>query len=242
MAYAGIGRIIIRLLPYATEAALELYAATERKDAPGGFQFRRCQVVFDRSGAEDQVVNVYDFVNITSGEIDTSWTTADFEGVEARLSSFYSSITGFLSSSLNLREFRWQVLPSPAGDTPAVRVGHPINPIVGGGTSSLPHQDAMTITKVVRPRRHWGRIYLGPLSAGMLAQTDQGRFLSNRVTGAATSFQALLTGLQSDDTPMVVFDRTYSRAFTVDGVRVDDIPDIQRRRRADQTPFRSILP
>jgi hypothetical protein len=101
----------------------------------------------------------------------------------------------------------------------------------------------MSVTKVTASRKHWGRIYVGPLQlTGSIATGVNGRFNTSQVDTVATAFNTLRAGLQADDFPMVVFDRTRLHFATVDGVRCDDIPDVIRSRRPDWVPYRKVLP
>lgn len=243
MAYAGVGRLLVRMAPYLPGLAYDLYTLTERVDAPTAFTFRRCQVVLARNTSEDVVTNTFDFLNITSGAPDSSWTTADFQTVEARLRTFYASQIASFPSSVSLREFRWHVLPDVAGDTSAVRVAPPATALAMTGTNALPPQVAATCTKQTQSRRHWGRVYIGPLSVtapGFSGVT--GRYSTTFVDALATSFNTLRAGCQADDFPMVVYDRVRQHIATVDSVRVDDIPDVIRSRRPDWVPYRKLLP
>lgn len=242
MAYAGIGRLLIKYVPDVLAGVYAAYLASEQHQAPTEFQGRRCQVVLSRGTTEDVVVNTFDFVNITSGEVDTSWTSGDFSAVEARLRTFYAAMTTYIPSTVSLKEFRWSILPNPAGvENPAVRVAPPATALTftGSTSSQLPPQVALTITKVVPPRRHWGRIYLGPLT---VATTTAGHFGTAITDAAATAHQALVAGCQADDTPMVVWAHATGVALTVEGTRVDDVPDIIRSRRFGAPIYRKVLP
>lgn len=212
----------------------------EKKDAPEGFTFRRCQVVLNKSTTEDVAVNTFDFVNITSGDPDSSWITADYQAVEARLRTFYAALAAYLPSTVSLREFRWHLLPDPAEDTDAVRIAPPSTPLSFTATASMPHQVACSITKVTSSRRHWGRFYLGPMSAALL--NADGHLNSSNVDSIAAAANTLRAGLQADDFPMVVYDKARQQLFTVDGIRVDNTLDIQRRRRQETGVYRKVLP
>jgi|SRR5215203_3280812 len=242
MAYAGIGRFLFKHADIILGGAYAVYELTERKDVGDEFQARRCQVVLARAAPEDVVVNTFDFVNITSGALDTSWTAGDFTGVEARLRTFYATQTTRFPAAVSLREFRWSILPNPPGeDNPAVRVAPPATALTFTGTSTAPPQLAISITKRTAMRRHWGRIYMGPLDSGSYDSTS-GRLSAARVDGIATPFEALRAGLQADDTPMIVYNRTTGVGLSVDGTRVDDVVDIVRSRRHRAATYRKLLP
>lgn len=241
MAYAGIGRFLLKHADIILGGAYAAYSLTEQHDVATGFQGRRCQVVLSRGTTEDVVVNTFDFVNITSGVPDTTWTSGDFSGVEARLRTFYAALTTYIPSAVSLREFRWSVLPNPAGEeNPAVRVAPPATALTFSGSSSvLPPQVACTLTKVTPIRRHWGRVYIGPLNTS-LATT--GRFGTAFPTALSTAAQALVAGAQADDTPMVVWNRASGVALGVEGTRVDDVPDVVRSRRFRSATARYTTP
>lgn len=243
MAYAGVGRALIILAGGLASEAWAIYELTERHEVTEDFTWRRCMAQLTRNEGDDVTVNTFDFVNITSGSPDATWIAADFAAVEARLNTFYNATLNWNSKAVDDVTYRWYRMPRPAsGEGPPpvrVQVG-PTN--IGGGTQSLPHQIAMTITKVTALRKHWGRIYVGPLSVAMLASlTAQGELDHTKVDAAATAFEALRAGLQADDFPMVVYDQSHKALHTVIGTKVDSTPDVQRRRRIN-TIYRKSLP
>lgn len=242
MAYAGIGRFLAKHADVILGGAYAAYSLAEQHDTPTGFQGRRCQVVIARSAPEDVIVNTFDFVNITSGEVDTTWTSGDFSGVEARLRTFYAAVAARLTNNASLSQFRWSVLPNPPGEeNPAVRVAPPATALTFSGTSQLPPQLAIAITKKTAIQRHWGRVYMGPLNDNNFLGTS-GRITTAGADLFATSFEALRAGCQADDTPMIVYNRTQGIYLSVDGVRVDDVFDVIRSRRHRAATYRKLLP
>lgn len=241
MAYAGLGRFLLKYADVILGGAYAVYTEAQRHEVATDFQARRCQVVIQRTAPEDVVVNTFDFVNVTSGEIDTTWTTADFAGVEARLRTFYAAISAYLSTVSSLREFRWSVLPNPPGeDNPAVRVAPPSTALTFTGSSQAVPQLACNVTKIVPLRRHWGRVALGPLGLGM-AGTD-GRVPTANVDAIAAAANTLVNGLQADDTPMIVFNRATGVGLAVEGVKVDNTMDVVRSRRFRTKTYSKQLP
>jgi hypothetical protein len=242
VAYAGIGRFLLKEAPLILSGAYAAYGALEVKNAPDPFQGRRCQVVIARPSPEDVVVNTFDFVNITSGAVDTSWTAGDFTGVEARLRTFYAAIAARIPSDCSLREFRWNVLPNPPGViNPAVRVAPPATALAFSGTARLPAQLAVAITKTTAVRKHWGRIYIGPLSDTSFVGSS-GRVSTATADLLGGAFETLRAGLQADDTPMIVYNRTENIYLSVDGSRTDDVFDVVRSRRLRAASYRKITP
>jgi hypothetical protein len=242
MAYAGIGRFLLKHADVILGGVYAVYTLAERHDVAADFQGRRCQVVLKRGTTEDVVVNTFDFVNITSGALDTSWTDADFAGVEARLRTFYAAIAARIPSDVTLDSFRWNVLPNPAGEeNPAVRVAPPATALTMTGASKLPPQLAVAITKKTATQRHWGRVYIGPL-ADTTFTGSTGRVSTATADALATAMEACRAGLQADDTPMIVYNRTTGVGVSVDGVRVDDVFDVIRSRRHAAATYRKLLP
>jgi hypothetical protein len=224
--------------------AWAIYELTERKEVTEDFTWRRCLAQITRNEGDDVTVNTFDFVNITSGEPDDTWVAADFAAIETRLNVFYNSLLDKNSVAVDDVTYRWYRMPRPeTGEgPPPVRVTTgPTN--IGGGSQSLPHQVACTVTKVTALRKHWGRIYVGPLSVSMLASlTHDGTFDHTKIDDLAADFEVLRAGAQADDFPMMVYDKSHKALHSVIGTRVDDIPDVQRRRRTEKSPYRKILP
>lgn len=244
MAYAGIGRALIRLAPYLTEAAWYIYKDLEKQDAPDNFHWKKVQVSISRDDGEDLCTNTFQFVNITSGVVDSSWIAADYATVEARLTTFYNAVKGNLAKQAAALTYRWYDMPRAAGveNPPVERITAAV-PDLNPTPGMLIPQAACSITKVVPMRKHWGRIYLGPLNSSSTDNlTENGRLKNTVVDSIATAHQAMVAGLQADDFPMVVYDQAHSALFAVEGTRVDNIVDIVRRRRPQENTYRKILP
>lgn len=241
MAYAGLGRFLYRNADVILGGAYAVYAALEHHVVASDFQGRRCAVVIARTAPEDVVINTFDFVNVTGGVLDTSWTAADFAGVEARLRTFYAAAGAFIATGSSLREFRWSILPNPAGVVnPSVRVAPPATALSFSAANKLPPQLAMSVTKIVPVRRHWGRTYLGPLPAAIV--DTSGRIPNTTVDTVATAHQALVAGCQADDTPMVVYNRALNVGLAVEGTKVDNTADVVRSRRFRAATYSKLLP
>lgn len=179
------------------------------------------------------------WINLTSGEVDTSWITADYTAVEGAIETMWSAIAGRISSECRLVEHRWY--PFGVGvvpPNPPSRVNTLTTPIAGTATGGWIRQVASTVTLRTTLRRHWGRIYL-PIAN---SQWDTNGQLSSGVADALASAArtALLVSPNSQGVVPVVYDRNRKIAFGVTALEVDSVPDIQRRRRPRDTGYRKI--
>jgi len=232
----------------ATYHALDaLYSGAQTATVAGSPSYRRAMCTFLRDDGDDVTENIFDIVNLTGGSVDNSWITADYTGAEARILTFYQALVSanIFAPGLKLQEVRWYPMPQTGtkdAPTPPLRI-HTFNESIGGGTQALPHQVALTVTKVVASRRHWGRVYLGPLNVSCVASlSHSGALDPTRQTAIADAFQAFLTNLTTDQTPMVVTDRAHGMAQMILGCRVDNVFDVQRRRRQTVAITRQVRP
>jgi hypothetical protein len=137
-----------------------------------------------------------------------------------------------VSSEVRVAEIRFYNLPSTAGilgDPAFVRtdpLGHP----TGSASATLPPQCAATVTFQVAARRHWGRIYLGGFVTGACSD---GRIAAAVVSGLADDFQDFGTALRDAGLGLVVWNRVTWSPADVTQISVDDVWDVQRRRRYD---------
>jgi len=238
--------------PFVTEEGNVLYT--------GGPEGRACTLVWTRE-SEDVCTATLHFLNITAGAVDTTWTTGDFTGIEARLDTFWGSVQNRFPApaagreSITLDRYRWHKFG--AGITrpnPAVRETSKLLPGTYAG-GPLPPQCSMSVTLKTAVRRSWGRIYLPQM--GISAVNELGRFGDIWVDSVRTAFGTAMDGWAADQTPLVVWrprkggdllkvvsghlevpDAT-SSALSDDTVQVDDIVDVIRSRRYDRPLRRS---
>jgi hypothetical protein len=99
----------------------------------------------------------------------------------------------------------------------------------------LPPQCACSVTEeLFEPdlRRHWGRFYLPQM--GTVYVDENGRFEAGTVIDIADATRDLYNALRTAGwMPIVWVSAAGGGMAEVDGIRVDDIVDIQRRRRWD---------
>lgn len=212
--------------------------------APGaGVGVRRAVLVFDRSAAlagADTAETHFDFLNITGGDPDDSWDDADFSTVEALIGTWWTAERPQASQLLKFREIRWY---RHGPDIPPPNPVERITAVGTLGTSSLdmlPPQACTNITFRTGSRRNWGRAAIPWPTEG---RNDPNGFLNTTsVDSMATNAAALYSSAVAADFPLVVVSLTDLATFNVEEVEVDNVWDVQRRRRWKTSTYRKILP
>lgn len=219
--------------------------------------WRRLQAIYTRATPtgtqEDKAVCTFDFVNITSGAIDGSWTAGDYTTVEGILDTMFTGIAGNQSNKVTLSQYRWYARAFlPVGQERPIKGG--VNyfadslipervvskSIVGGSSNAIqmPYQVALSVTEKTPLPKHWGRFYIpNPAAVGFDAF---GRWMySSAIAGyVGTAYDDL-----ADANFYAVVPVGKSRALLgVTSLQVDDVPDVQRRRRPRQTLVRAVAP
>lgn len=215
--------------------------------------WRRMNATFTRttpSGTtEDAAICTFDFLNMTAGVPDDTWTTGDFTAVESAADTMWTAIAGGLSPKLTLTSYRWyRKTFAPANSTyesgkpryfndsgPPVRVQTKSIVGTGGGTQQVPWQVSISVTEKTPLAAHWGRWYI-PLP-GMSNFDLFGRIASPSffVTPAGVFYNACA---DADLHPVVPAGKARG-LLSVTKLQVDDIPDVQRSRRARTTLVRA---
>lgn len=223
------------------------------QDAPAAVEFRQVQVLFDRtpgvgSAVERELFSLY-ILNITAGDVDNTWTTGDYTGIEGRLDAWWTAQKTFHTSALKLVGYKWyeRALGVPQSG-PAVRLTNRSVPGTAA-TDSLPAQVATSVTLETAHRKHWGRVYLPAHAEG--GSDVYGRVLSSVVDAMALNVNNLFANLATDQTyPVVVRNdpdqlpavKSPLELLTITGIHVDDVPDIIRRRRYQDVLYRKHYP
>lgn len=199
---------------------------------------------------EDRAQFSIDVVNLTSGVVDTSWTSADFTAVSGAYATFLSSLRAYQQPShfaATLKAHAMQFNPAgwpakrflPTG-APAFQADYTLT--AGSGTTAA-YQIAATVTERTQFPGHWGRCYVPGLSGSAL--DANGRITSTARAGIVAAYQALLGTLKAAGFYAVVPMTQHNKApafglLSVVQLAVDDIPDVQRRRRPKQVAARSL--
>lgn len=228
--------------PYS--AAQTVSGGPDAVGGPGSIGVRRSVLVFDRklyNPADDDIVAHFDWLNLTGGAPDDTWTTSDYTTMEAALLAFWTSWKPDVDQLTRLREIRWyRVGPGVVKPNPAERV-FTLSPISPGTltSASLPPQVCTSVTFRTAVRRSWGRTYM-PWDSG--TQTPQRRLGAGKVDQLAGYANTLLTTAAAADFHQVVTSMHLSASLNVENVEVDDILDVIRSRRWKHTLYRKVLP
>lgn len=182
----------------------------------------------------------FDFLNITGGSPDDTWTSTDYTTLEGYLDAFWTAIKGYVHPGCKLKAYDWYRHGVGIGSpNPAERVTS--RSVAGtAGTDALPPQDSSTITFRTAVRRSWGRTYLAGLAQGACAAS--GVFSNAFCDNVANAAAALLHSAIGSDFPMVVVSIHNDAVLNVEQIEVDNVPDVQRRRRFKSASYKKILP
>lgn len=214
-----------------------MYAAVADYTAP--FETRKLSVRWSRSPAsliaEDVDVIGLQFLKTPGGTPTDSWDTSDYTTIESAFGTLWGTLKNNHGSDYVLSQYRWYAdgpayHPAPGTGNPARRVTDlSVAGTLGAGTAMMPPQDSETVTFKTSRRRSWGRIYWPAMSATNL---DANGTLSNSVCDTMkTAWVTFLNAARAASLIPVVFSIAHSTAFEILSVQVDELVDVQRRRR-----------
>lgn len=211
----------------------------------GGVGVRRIEVVWDRAtlhpGA-DVALTHFDFLNITSGAPDDTWTTGDYTNVEGYLTTFFTALKPYYHAGIRITQFNWYRVGLGVGTpNPAERQLTLTTPIVGtsGSGAVFPPQVAMSLTLRNGVRKSWGRTYL-PLSG--MTFTTTGTVATAVVDAVAAAASTMVTSAAAGEYALGTFSAHLSAFLNAEKVETDDNADIQRRRRWKSSTYKKLLP
>ncbi len=200
--------------------------------------------------ADDQYFTI-DVVNITGGKVDSSWTNGDYTTVFNALNIFTGHLMSYLPARLQYKEvasyrmsFNPYSEPKPFAQTGAPEALVPTGPL-GASSGTAAPQQCCSITEQTASRRNWGRFYTPTISSQQLDVA--GRLTVANVNGLATAVHDLYhTWMLAEFFPCVPVTQSGKapvRALqTVSAVAVDDVMDVQRRRRFRTPKTHVVLP
>jgi len=269
---AGLGRWLVKVaLPFVVAGLEDAFSDGVGQAAPADdVQWRRVNWRFTRltpaTTVEDVAMFGFDVVNMTGGNIDSSWTAGDYTAVDAAMTELWGVLQGLVSSSHTLTEIQYHArsfhhdLPIGAG-VPQLQPGstkevnrfarsgpplHVLTKNAAGGVpgQALPYQNAMSVTFRTAARKHWGRCYIPGLAIADMTGTN-GRFASATCTAVANAFAECASDLGANDffimVPSTQNDSKYATSLqSVKEIVVDDVPDVIRRRRPKQASIKAV--
>jgi hypothetical protein len=174
-------------------------------------------------------------------EHEEATTATDFEPVEAKLDTFFTSLSNLVGKQLWVRGYRWTKLKDngSGADGPSHRFAtRALNPTSSTVANTTP-QVACSVTEITAVRRRWGRFYL-PWPAADRIDGVTGRYKSDWVDLIAAAAKTLYTPIEGDWRP-VVYGEPDPHILDIESIRVDDVPDIIRTRRWRQSTYRKTL-
>jgi hypothetical protein len=180
--------------------------------------------------------------------------------IEALFDTWFTAAGVYIVSPVTLVAYRWHVVDADefdvyGGADPVTSTGPasgrggradrlgPALRVTGraasgtGGTSRNADQVSMTTTFRTASRKHWGRVYLPGPNATQISGGGFGRFANTMVDAEASAMRTLINGISSAGYELGVWSTTGRAFLTVAELRVDDVPDIIRRRRAKQVNY-----
>lgn len=196
--------------------------------------------------SEDRAQVGFDVIKLTGGGNDPTWDNAQVLDVIGVLNPMFSALAAYTDNNATIVENRVYLKKFKELGPGFADMGDPIwvQPLsIAGGSSSepsLPYQVAASVTEKTALRKHWGRFYLPNPAHTQLS--GFGRWqpsYCDAIAGIVGDAYELL----ADDNYVVVVPSSATRTlFTVTAIQVDDIPDVQRRRRARDTAYRALAP
>lgn len=224
----------------------------------GDLVWRRAVIHWTRGEAsaspEDDAVCTFDIANVTNSEIDGSWTAGDYAACDSAFGTFMTSISAYQSvhyQANEVRYYRMQFASPMTFERRFVPSGPPehVFPFAAGGAAAgdaLPPQVAFSVTEKTAIPRHWGRFYLPGFAEGMSAGIS-GRWLPNIVDEVAAITRNLYQSLGNSEFFPVVASTQVDKLLAgsligVTHVGADDIPDVIRRRRHEDSTHKVFLP
>jgi hypothetical protein len=180
------------------------------------------------------------WINLTSGELDQTWTSADFAAVESAVESLWTTNAASFPDTVRLVEHRWYAYGvGVVAPNPPVRVTTLGTPKQGTGTAASIFQAATTFTLRTALRKHWGRVYI-PLSVSNYAVNGQMSSANVDAFAGLARTMFMITPSAQGVIP-VVWDRVRHLAFGVTAIEVDSVPDVIRRRRPRDPGYKKIF-
>lgn len=209
---------------------------------------RKMTLVFDRpaesflSTRDTEMFSIALF-KISATEPSPDWDDSDYEDVETVMTTWWGAVKTWFPDALKLEEIRWYqegpeiVPPNPVVRTTSIAVAGT------GGDAMCPPQVSTTVTMETPQRKYWGRVYLPAPITDAIDTNDgvEGRWNHTFVDAMANDMQDALNDIGGLGIIPAVYSRAGLSFLAVTGVEVDDVPDIQRRRRFATTGYRKAL-
>lgn len=168
---------------------------------------------------------------------------SELPGIETRLDALITSLASHISTAYTMTQYVWheRAIDHPTNEDGSEKIGAAIRytskSIAGAQlTDRNADQVSATVTFKTASRKHWGRVYLPGIATGQMNKT-YGRWTPAFADAVAGYFRTFINGLATDGYDLVVYSYKKKAIMQVVELQVDDIVDIQRRRRAKQRSY-----
>jgi len=207
----------------------------------------RLSVVFTRTtpaGTRDDVmVFGIALADIVGGGLYGVLNATKMAACETALDAVWTDLKTIATNQVTLTQYRWHEHRAnhPASEKgyetigPATRL---TNKSVAGSLANSRHADQVTPTVTWRTtsRKHWGRIYVPGISLAV-SDTTYGRIGTAAVDQIANAWHVFEAACNTAAVQLGVWTWKYQAFLPLSELRVDNVWDIQRRRRAKQSNY-----
>lgn len=199
--------------------------------------------------SEDLVMCTLSFGKVVAGHQYVQGSSADLATLEGHLSTWWGVVKAYVTTQFTLVEYAWHGVSKDSPRTEDGR-GQKMGPAVRttvlsvAGTDSVgrsPDQLATNLTMRTASRKHWGRMFIPGIGVDKW-DTTYGRLTTTVIDGIASASDSLHTNAQGAGFEIGVWSQLHPAFLTAKSVEVDDVPDIQRRRRAKRRNYAKIYP
>jgi hypothetical protein len=210
---------------------------------------KKTTLVFERlsevpSSTRDIIETSAYWLLTDTGDFSVAWDDTGYAATEAALEDWWTAAKAYYGTSLTFVEIRWY---EAGPDVTLPNAAFRVTPVGVAGTvasSSLPPQVSTTMTLETASRRHWGRLYLPNPQASLLAGagTTDGRWSHSAVDAFVGDWTDAVKTLATDvGIVQAVWSKVSGTFLSIVSFEVDDIPDIQRRRRFATVGYRNTV-
>jgi len=77
---------------------------------------------------------------------------------------------------------------------------------------------------------------------GVTGLTSSGRFSNASVDSVGLTMRTLFDAAVGLEKPPVIFSKVRGKAYTVETIQVDNVPDVIRSRRFNESTYKSVVP
>jgi hypothetical protein len=178
----------------------------------------------------------FDFMNITGGSPDDTWTTTDFTDLETLILAWHAAVKVYMDQTMVLQTIKWyRIGTGVIPPNPPERILSPADACTSASIV-LPPQNAMSITFKTARRRQWGRSYLPGITTAALG--TRGALSSSVVDVIGGATNTMVAGAAAKQFYQGVLSGVAGSFFATEQVQVDDVADVIRSRRWKNTTHR----